>query len=126
MSEPPDSAIDLHEVESAIAAAICGGGINSLRLLGHGEVSIVLAWPQASPTVALWDGSTATQLDFTSPFVLTPNRKDMTYDAQASLQEYPLVLRPYLKRELTTIIRRYTTAEGALLPDETTYDRARP
>ena len=218
MSEPPDSTIDLHEVESAIAAAICGGGINSLRLLGHGEVSIVLAWPQASPTVALkrvppfrnevdadhyisvchgffdtlraadvavwptelltlvradgravvyhrqpiadtsqlgsnvlraaypaashplldaivdaagqvcgptvgfdvqlanwlWDGSTATQLDFTSPFVLTPNRKDMTYDAHAFLQEYPLVLRPYLKRELTTIIRRYTTAEGAL------------
>ena len=33
----------------------------------------------------LWDGSTATQLDFTSPFVLTPNRKDMTYDAQAFL-----------------------------------------
>ena len=218
MSEQPDSVIDLHVVEAAIAAAIRGGGISSLRLLGHGEISIVLAWPQAQPTVALkrvppfrnaaeaqryvnvcrsffdslhaadvaiwptelltlvrddgkaivyhrqpiadstqlgsnvlrnatpgeshplldaiidaaskvcsptvgfdvqvanwlWDGTTATQLDFTSPFTLTSNGKDITYDSHAFLQEYPLVLRPYLKRELTKLIRRYTTAEGAL------------
>ena len=218
MSERPDSAIDLHVVEAAIAGAIRGGGINSLRLLGHGEISIVLAWPQAKPTVALkrvppfrnaveaqryvdvchgffdtlrgadvaiwptelftlirpdgkavvyhhqpiadtsllgsnvlrnappadshplleaivdaaarvcgptvgfdvqlanwlWDGITATQLDFTSPFTLKASRKDITYDAHAFLQEYPLALRPYLKRELTSIIQRYTTPEGAL------------
>ena len=218
MSEFADSAIDLHVVESAIAAAIRGDGINSLRLLGHGEISIVLAWPQFEPTVALkrvppfrnaaeaqryvdvchgffdtlrtadvaiwptelltlvrpdgkavvyhrqpiadttqlgsnvlrnatpaeshamldaiadatarvcsptvgfdvqvanwlWDGTTATQLDFTSPFTLTSNRKDITYDSHAFLQEYPLLLRPYLKRELTKLIQRYTTAEGAL------------
>lgn len=218
MSELADSAIDLHEVETAIAAAIRGGGIAGLRLLGHGEISIVLAWPQAEPTVALkrvppfrnaaearryvdacqgffdtmreanvaiwptelltlvradgkavvyhrqpiadaaqlgsnvlrnatpadshplldaiadaasrvcgptvgfdvqlanwlWDGTTATQLDFTSPFTLTPGGKDITYDSHAFLQEYPVLMRPYLKRELTKIIRRYTTAEGAL------------
>jgi len=218
VSERPDSAIDLHVVEAAIAGAIRGGGINSLRLLGHGEISIVLAWPQAKPTVALkrvppfrnaveaqryvdvchgffdtlrgadvaiwptelftlirpdgkavvyhhqpiadtsllgsnvlrnappadshplleaivdaaarvcgptvgfdvqlanwlWDGITATQLDFTSPFTLKASRKDITYDAHAFLQEYPLALRPYLKRELTSIIQRYTTPEGAL------------
>jgi len=218
VSEFADSAIDLHVVESAIAAAIRGDGINSLRLLGHGEISIVLAWPQFEPTVALkrvppfrnaaeaqryvdvchgffdtlrtadvaiwptelltlvrpdgkavvyhrqpiadttqlgsnvlrnatpveshamldaiadatarvcsptvgfdvqvanwlWDGTTATQLDFTSPFTLTSNRKDITYDSHAFLQEYPLLLRPYLKRELTKLIQRYTTAEGAL------------
>lgn len=62
----------------------------------------------------LWDGETATQIDFTSPFTLTPNGKDMTYDAHAFLQEYPLVVRPYPKHELTKIIQRYTTAEGAL------------
>jgi len=218
VSERPDSAIDLHVVEAAIAGAIRGGGTNSLRLLGHGEISIVLAWPQAEPTVALkrvppfrnaveaqryvdvchgffdrlsaanvdiwptelltlirpdgkavvyhhqpiadtsllgsnvlrnappadshplleaivdaaarvcsptvgfdvqlanwlWDGTTATQLDFTSPFTLKASRRDITYDAHAFLQEYPLALRPYLKRELTSIIQRYTTAEGAL------------
>lgn len=218
MSERSETSVDLHEVESAIALAIRGGGIGSLRLLGHGEISIVLAWPQASPTAALkrvppfrnpgeaeryvsvcngffdtlravdvavwptelltlvrtdgkavvyhrqpiadttqlgsnvlraappasshplldaivdaagrvctptvgfdvqlanwlWDGSTAIQLDFTSPFTLTADRKDMMYDARAFLQEYPLVLRPYLKHELTKIIRRYTSAEGAL------------
>lgn len=213
-----DESIDLDEVEAQIATAISGGGITSLRLLGHGEISIVLAWPQQAPTVALkrvppfrnafdaeryvavchgffetlraagvaiwptelltlvradgkavvyhrqpiadtsqlgsnvlrsatpadthplldaivdaagrvcaptigfdvqlanwlWDGTTATQLDFTSPFILTPNGKDITYDAHAFLQEYPLALRPYLKHELTGIIQRYTTAEGAL------------
>lgn len=218
MSELSEPVIDLEEVETAIAAAIRGEGINSLRLLGHGEISIVLAWPQTQPVFALkrvppfrtpreaqryvdvcngffdtlraadvgvwptelltlrradgkavvyhrqpiadtsqlgsnvlrtttpadshplldaivdaagrvcgptvgfdvqlanwlWDGETATQLDFTSPFTLTPNGKDMTYDAHAFLQEYPLVLRPYLKHELTKIIQRYTTAEGAL------------
>ncbi len=218
MSELADAAIDLHEVEATIATAIRGGGINSLRLLGHGEISIVLAWPQAEPTVALkrvppfrnatearryvdachgffdtlraadvpiwptelltlvradgkavvyhrqpiadttqlgsnvlrtaapgdshpmldaiadaasrvcapavgfdvqvanwlWDGTTATQIDFTSPFTLTPDGKDITYDSHAFLQEYPLLLRPYLKRELTRLIQRYTTAEGAL------------
>jgi hypothetical protein len=218
VSDIPDSTIDLHEVEASIAAAIRGNGINSLRLLGHGEISIVLAWPQAAPRVALkrvppfrnaveatryvaacngffatlqradvavwptelltverpdgtavvyhqqpiadvaqlgsnvlraaepaashplldaiidaagrvcgptvgfdvqlanwlWDGTTATQLDFTSPFTLTESRKDITYDSHAFLQEYPLLLRPYLKRELTKLIQRYTTAEGAL------------
>ncbi|HQZ33099.1 MAG TPA: DUF6206 family protein [Ilumatobacteraceae bacterium] len=218
MNESSDSTIDLEAVEAEVAAAIRGGGINSLRLLGHGEISIVLAWPQSEPTVALkrvppfrnaaeakryvdvchgffdtlraadvaiwptelltlvrsdgravvyhrqpiadiallasnvlrdaspadshplldaivdaaarvcgptlgfdvqlanwlWDGSTATQLDFTSPFTLTASRKDITYDAHAFLQEYPLALRPYLRRELTKLIQRYTTPEGAL------------
>ncbi len=218
MNELRGPDVDLHQVETAIAAAIRGGGVNSLRLLGHGEISIVLGWPQTEPTIALkrvppfrdataarqyvdvchgffdmlreadvaiwptelltlsradgkavvyhrqpiadttqlgsnvlrnappaeshplldaiveaaarvcgptvgfdvqlanwlWDGTAATQLDFTSPFTLTASRKDITYDAHAFLQEYPLALRPYLKRELTSIIQRYTTAEGAL------------
>ena len=210
--------IDLHEVEAAVAAAIHSGRNDSLRLLGHGEISIVFAWPGDRPTAALkrvppfrshvgaqqyidvcerffelleaadvaawptslhlldradgkavvyhrqpiadpaqlgtnvlrsaapaashplldaivdatarvcsptvgfdcqvanwlWDGTTATQIDFTSPFTLTDNRDDLTYDSKAFLQEYPLVLRPYLKRELTKLIHRFTTAEGAL------------
>lgn len=218
MSEQPETTIDLQEVEALIAGAIRGDGIKTLHLLGHGEISIVLAWPQAAPAVALkrvppfrnafdaeryvavcrgffdtlraadvhvwptelltlvrddgravvyhrqpiadvtqlgsnvlrntapadshpmldaivdaaarvcgptvgfdvqlanwlWDGTTATQLDFTSPFILTADRKDIVYDAHAFLQEYPLVLRPYLRHELTGMVRRYTTAEGAL------------
>ena len=214
--DPPD--IDLHAVEAAVAAAIRTGRNDSLRLLGHGEISIVLAWPHAQPLAAikrvppfrnageaqrytevceqffgvlhdagvatwpttlhtlargdgravvyhrqpiadaaqlgsnvlraaapadthplldaivdaagrvcsptvgfdcqvanwLWDGSTATQIDFTSPFTLTDSRDDITYDSAAFLQEYPLALRPYLRRELTRLIQRYTTAEGAL------------
>lgn len=62
----------------------------------------------------LWDGATATQIDFTSPFMLTESRSELTYDSHAFLQEYPLVTRFYLKRELTSLVHRFTTAEGAL------------
>jgi len=62
----------------------------------------------------LWDGTTAAQIDFTSPFTLTERRNDLTYDSKAFLQEYPVVLRPYLRRELTGLIHRYTTPAGAL------------
>jgi hypothetical protein len=210
--------IDLHEVEATVRAAIDRGNNDGLRLLGHGEISLVLAWPTAAPHAALkrvppfrnvaaaqqyvavcdeffqrlaaagiatlptalhvheradgravvyhrqpiadaaqigsnvlrnapiadghplldsivdatanvcsptvgfdvqvanwlWDGTTATQLDFTSPFMLTAGRNDLTYDSHAFLQEYPVLLRPYLKRELTTLVHRFTTPEGAL------------
>ncbi|CAN5535794.1 hypothetical protein BH10ACT2_BH10ACT2_14460 [soil metagenome] len=62
----------------------------------------------------LWDGKTATQLDFTSPFALTDERDDLRYDSHTFLQEYPLVTRRYLRKEFTSLIRRFTTAEGAL------------
>lgn len=210
--------IDLGAVEAAVRVAIDRGTNESLRLLGHGEISLVLAWPTAAPHAALkrvppfrnvaaarqyvevcrqffaqltaagvaylptelhvleradgravvyhqqpiadvaqlgtnilrdaepaeghplvaaivdatvrvcnptlgfdvqmanwlWDGTTATQIDFTSPFALTADRKELTYDSHVFLQEYPVVLRPYLKRELTSLVHRYTTPEGAL------------
>lgn len=210
--------VDLQPVEAAVAVAIRKGNNDSLRLLGHGEISLVLAWPTEQPETALkrvppfrdaasaqqyvtvcneffdrlaaagiaiwpttlhvlersdgravvyhrqpiadaaqlgpnvlraatpeaghpllvavadaapkvctptigfdsqmsnwlWDGSTATQIDFTSPFVLTPSRTELTYDSFAFLQEYPVTLRPYLKRELTTLVQRFTSVEGTL------------
>jgi len=210
--------VDLQPVEAAVAAAIRKGNNDSLRLLGHGEISLVLAWPTDQPETALkrvppfrdaasaeqyvtvcneffdrlaaagiavwpttlhihersdgravvyhrqpiadaallgpnilraatpeaghplllavadaapkvctptigfdtqmsnwlWDGTTATQIDFTSPFVLTPTRDELTYDSFAFLQEYPVALRPYLKRELTKLVQRFTSVEGTL------------
>ena len=218
MSDTALPSIDLHEVEAAVRAAIDRGSNESLRLLGHGEISLVLAWPTAMPHAALkrvppfrtvaaaqqyiavceeffarltaagvpflptalhlheradsravvfhqqpiadaaqlgtnilragepaeghplldaivdatvkvctptlgfdvqvanwlWDGTTATQIDFTSPFALTADRKEMRYDSHVFLQEYPVALRPYLKRELTSLVHRFTTPEGAL------------
>ena len=209
---------DLPGVEAAVAAAIRQGNNDSLRLLGHGEISLVLAWPTDQPQMALkrvppfrdaasarqyvtvcdeffdrlaaagvpvwpttlhvlersdgravvyhrqpianaaqlgtnvlhattpeaghpllvavadaapkvctptigfdsqmsnwlWDGSTATHIDFTSPFVLTETRDELTYDSFAFLQEYPVALRPYLKRELTKLVQRFTSVEGTL------------
>jgi hypothetical protein len=210
--------IDFGAVEAVVAKAIRQRNTSELRLLGHGEISVVLAWPTESPVAAvkrvppfrdraraqqyvdvcddffetlrvadvgiwpttlhihersdrravvyhqqpiadttqlgsnvlrtatvadthplldaitdaagrvcsrtlgfdcqlanwLWDGKTATQIDFTSPFALTDDRDDLQYDAHAFLQEYPLVVRPYLRKEFTSLLRRFTTAEGAL------------
>ena len=218
MSTPDLPELDLHAVESAVAQAIRRRSTDGLHVLGHGEISLVLAWPSAAPVMAvkrvppfrtleaaqqyvtvceqffdrlrsaqvalwptslhlhersdgrtvvyhrqpiaaanhlgtnvlratppgddhplivaiadaaaavcsptvgfdcqaanwLWDGGGAMQLDFTSPFTLTDSRDELTYDTRAFLQEYPLVVRPYLKREFTKLIQRYTTAEGAL------------
>ncbi len=210
--------IDFGSIESVVANAIRRRNTSELRLLGHGEISVVMAWPTDSPVAAvkrvppfrdraraqkyvdvcdeffetlrianvgiwptelhihqrsdgravvyhqqpiadstqlgsnvlrgatpadthplldaitdaagrvcsptmgfdcqlanwLWDGKTATQIDFTSPFALTDARDDLRYDAHAFLQEYPLVVRPYLRKEFTSLLRRFTTAEGAL------------
>lgn len=210
--------IDFAAVEGAVAKAIRRRSTAELKLLGHGEISVVLAWPTSSPVAAvkrvppfrdlaraqkyvgvcddffatlraadvgiwpttlhihqrtdgravvyhqqpiadvtqlgshvlraaapadthplldaitdaaarvctrtlgfdcqlanwLWDGSTATQIDFTSPFALTADRDDLLYDSHTFMQEYPLVIRPYLRKEFTSLLRRFTTAEGAL------------
>jgi hypothetical protein len=210
--------IDLHEVEDAVCAAIRSHDESALRLLGHGEVSIVLGWPSSAPEHALkrvppfrsigraetyvraceqnfeilraagvgvwpttlhlvergdgravvyqrqpiadtalmgvnvlraaapsehhpfleavvvatkavvsdrvgfdinaanwlWDGETATQIDFSSPFLLDDRGTDLLFDTSAFLGEYPAAMRPLLKRELLKLIRRFTTVEGAL------------
>ena len=62
----------------------------------------------------LWDGTTPTQIDFTSPFLLADDRNELVYDSDVFLDEYPYVVRRYLKRELTTIVQRFTSPEGAL------------
>ena len=75
-----------------------------------------------SPTVGfdvqvanwLWDGSTACQIDFTSPFLMNDARDDLLFDTSGFLHEYPAVLRPVLRRELSKLIRRLTTPEGAI------------
>ncbi len=212
------TSIDFGAIEAVIAKAIRQRSTADLQLLGHGEISVVLAWPQGAPVAAvkrvppfrnvalaqqyidvcadffatlrranvgiwpttlhmhqrrdgrvvvyhqqpiadttqlgsnvlraaepaethplldaivdaagrvcsrtlgfdcqlanwLWDGSTATQIDFTSPFALTDQRDELLYDSHTFLQEYPLVIRPYLHKEFTSLIRRFTTAEGAL------------
>jgi hypothetical protein len=44
---------DLAVVEGAVAAAIRSGGSDDVRLLGYGEISIVLGWPADAPQHAL-------------------------------------------------------------------------
>ncbi len=217
MSEPPLP--DLGEVEAAVGAAIRARSSDGVRLLGHGEISIVLGWPADQPQHALkrvppfrddasavryidvcqrffaileqagvsvlpttlhrttrangsvvvyhrqpvadpaqmglnvlraatpspdhpllgaivehvaavcrpdevgfdvqianwlWDGTVAHQLDFTSPFLLNETADDLQFDTSGFLHEYPVALRPYLKKELLKLVRRFTTPEGAV------------
>ena len=213
-----DLAFDFAEIEAAVAKAIRRRSTSELKLLGHGEISVVLGWPTSAPVAAvkrvppfrdiaraqkyvevcddffatlraanigiwpttlhiherpdgrtvvyhqqpiadltqlgtnvlraaspasshpmldaivdatarvctrtlgfdcqlanwLWDGTTATQLDFTSPYALTESRDDLLYDTHIFMQEYPVVIRPYLRKEFTSLLRRFTSAEGAL------------
>jgi hypothetical protein len=45
--------LDLAAVETAVLEAIRSGDRSGVRLLGHGEISIVLGWPTAAPECAL-------------------------------------------------------------------------
>ncbi len=86
------------------------------------DAIVAAAAAVVTPTVGLdvqvanwiWDGSTAHQIDFTSPFLLNDTRDDLQFETSGFLREYPALLRPYLKRELLGLVRRFTTAEGAL------------
>jgi hypothetical protein len=62
----------------------------------------------------LWDGSVATQIDFTSPFLLNEGRDDLLFDTSGFLAEYPLLVRRYLRKELMRVIDRFTTPAGAI------------
>ena len=210
--------IEFAEVEAAVQAAIRTGDGSAIRLLGHGEVSIVLGWPTAAPQRAvkrvppfrsvgvaqqyiavcernfeilrsagvaiwptdlhtfrraddsvvvyhsqpiadanqigsnvlrgaaptdshplldaivrataavvspavgfdvqvanwLWDGQVATQIDFTSPFLLNEAGDDLLFETSGFLREYPFAVRGYLRRELLKTIVRFTTPEGAI------------
>lgn len=222
MSEPEAATPplpDLGEVEAAVGAAIRRRSSDGVRLLGHGEISIVLGWPAAAPQHALkrvppfrsmaaaqqyvavchdyfalldraavpvlhttlhttersdgsvvvyhrqpvadvsqlgtnvlrssepdadhpllaaivdhaqavvedrrvgfdvqaanwlWDGRSARQLDFTSPFLLDDAAEDLRFDTSGFLREYPAALRGVLKKELLALILRFTRPEGAI------------
>ena len=61
-----------------------------------------------------WHDGTATMLDVTSPFLLNQAGDDLEYDSSVFLAEYPLVARGYLRKELLTIVHRYTTTSGVI------------
>ena len=62
----------------------------------------------------LWDGTTATQIDFTSPFLLNDARDDLLFETSGFLAEYPAATRRYLRRELLRSVVRFTTPQGAI------------
>ncbi len=61
-----------------------------------------------------WHDGTATMLDVTSPYLLNQAGDDLEYDSSVFLAEYPLVARGYLRKELLTIVHRYTTTSGVI------------
>lgn len=61
-----------------------------------------------------WNDGTVTMLDVTSPFLLNEAGDDLEYDSSVFLAEYPAVVRGYLRKELLTIVQRYSTAGGVI------------
>lgn len=43
---------DLEALEADVSAALATGDVRALRLVGHGEISLVLGWPRDDPVVA--------------------------------------------------------------------------
>lgn len=43
---------DLEALEADVSHALSSGDVDKLRLVGHGEISIVLGWPPTDPVVA--------------------------------------------------------------------------
>lgn len=50
--DPHAHAVLLPAVEDAVQAALMSGSEENLRVLGHGEISLVIGWPSGDPVVA--------------------------------------------------------------------------
>jgi Family of unknown function (DUF6206) len=49
----PAGALDIGQLDSAVEDAIEAGEAGSLRVLGYGEITLVLGWPSAGPELAV-------------------------------------------------------------------------
>lgn len=45
--------LDIAQVDRAVEAAIASGGPQGLRVLGYGEITLVIGWPADAPTAAV-------------------------------------------------------------------------
>jgi hypothetical protein len=62
----------------------------------------------------IWLDGEPWQLDLTTPFLLD-ERKRPAFDLSPFLAALPAVVRPVVRREMTKLIQRWTTARGSLL-----------
>ena len=49
----PATALDIEQVDRAVDAAIHAGEAGSLRVLGYGEITLVVGWPRERPELAV-------------------------------------------------------------------------
>jgi hypothetical protein len=62
----------------------------------------------------MWLDGEVWQLDLTTPFLLDERRRP-AFDLSPFLASLPAVVRPIIRREMTKLILRWTTARGSLL-----------
>ena len=62
----------------------------------------------------VWLDGSAWQIDLTTPFVLDDDRRP-AFDLTPFVASLPAVVRPIIRREMTKLMLRWTTARGALL-----------
>ena len=98
---PVSAALDLERLDTAVEAAIATGGPGALKVLGFGELTLVLAWPPEAPAVAV--------------------KRLPPFDDPGRLERYDRVLRAYLGaleergvRVLPTDLRAVTATAGAI------------
>ena len=93
---------ELHELEAAVVQAIATGDARHLRLLGHGEISVVIGWPGPSPEFAV--------------------KRLPPFPSAAVFDDYADVVRRYVAglesagvRVLDTEVRRITRSDGSVV-----------
>lgn len=62
----------------------------------------------------LWLDDRAVQLDLTTPFLLTPERR-LAFDISPFLASLPAATRPVVRHEMEALVLRWTTPRGALV-----------
>lgn len=95
-------AADLESLESDVARALETGDVSRLRLLGHGEISLVLGWPPDSPQVAC--------------------KRLPPFPSAASFEAYAAVVRRYVEelraggiRVVDTELRHLARPDGSVI-----------
>lgn len=122
----PDGRVVGFHVQSALPAGALGSAILRNGDASHGhpilpavtETVVRVTHPRLGVDAQLsnwaWLDGEPWQLDLTTPFLLD-ERGRPAFDLAPFLAVLPAPVRPVVEREMCTLIRRWTTARGALL-----------
>lgn len=122
----PDGRVVGFHVQPALPAELLGSAVLRRGDASHGhpllpavtEAVVRVTHPRlgvdAQVSNWVWRDGEPWQLDLTTPFLLDEDRRPL-FDLAPFLAALPAPLRPLVRRDMVTMVRRWTSARGALL-----------